>query len=1040
MITPAGPHDDASLDTDASTGATVSSSDAVPARTMALALTLPTHAPAASGAPSWSAGDVLARGIVVERHLGRGGMGDVYLAVQPSTDERFAVKRARVATDALRAALFEEVRSWIDLPAHPHVVACRFVRLVGHELAVFAEYVGGGSLEDWIADGRVDELGLALRLAMELAFGLDAAHGSGLVHQDVKPANAFIGTDGTLKVGDFGLARFRTRRAAGAEATVPVEAMTPAFCSPEQANGADVGIGTDVWSWGLTVLQMFTRDLAWSFGMEAPDALARVRAGLAPTHVPLPAAVAEILERCFAPHPSDRWRSLADAADALGAVHASSCAAPHPHAPEWRARPPTGAKTLAYGAGWRPGSHWLADALRLAGSDPREAAHVGAGDAARSPIARAMGDLALLDRASAILEARARDGDAMAARTLGFLAHEHSLVLRFVGDLDGALVRAHRARETLERAAIDDVSRAFAIDVARAIDACASLELAVGRRDEARLLHDAALERLERLRDGGATGHDDVAIDLASCLAGRARVSLEAGRAGEALRDAEGAIAALAGAEPEPEQPARAHELALHVRMVRSAALLALGDHDGVIAVTEEALALADEVLAASPPAVAVLRRNRASALESLGRGREALADREADVATLGRIVLVEGRDDLGPDLAGAQMGLAAALLREGRRDEALAHAREAAERLDAKVRLAGRADLDGVLADLHVQHAFVRLGAGDAVRAQVLGALAVALRREQVERDGRLELRVELAIALQHLGNIRVLAGAAQAAMEPLEEALALLAPFGAEGAAEQPRTLATRARARDDVAAARARLGDLAGALADVTQAASLYAALVARGDAADHARALAWSSLKRCALLVATGDASRADGELGALLEAWADGPVPGLAEDVRAGVRAQALRQRREVELARGDVVAAVASSRALVAVLAPGADRSGGVAPWVEACLALAQLCGATGAHMDAFAVTDEVVERLAPLAAESGDRVADLACARVLRAASGFNLGRLDAARADARQGMAGLSTELARTGRADLEQMLRWAMTVFHGHLDDVS
>ena len=75
------------------------------------------------------------------------------------------------------------------------------------EIAVFAEYVAGGSLHDWIVDRKLTRLEDILDVAIQFAWGLDAVHEAGLVHQDVKPGNVLLTPNGVVKVTDFGLAR-----------------------------------------------------------------------------------------------------------------------------------------------------------------------------------------------------------------------------------------------------------------------------------------------------------------------------------------------------------------------------------------------------------------------------------------------------------------------------------------------------------------------------------------------------------------------------------------------------------------------------------------------------------------------------------------------------------------------------------------------------------------------------------------------------------------------------------------------------------------
>ena len=176
----------------------------------------------AAAPTDWSVGQGILDDYVVERELGAGGMGKVYLLRSRSTGQPFAVKRAFLRNEDSRRNFLAELRTWIDLPEHPHLVACRFFRTVGDEVVIFAEFVEGGSLADWIRDRRLKGLEQILDVAIQFAWGLHAAHELGLVHQDVKPGNALMTGDGLLKVGDFGLARAaqsppwgRTRRGCG---------------------------------------------------------------------------------------------------------------------------------------------------------------------------------------------------------------------------------------------------------------------------------------------------------------------------------------------------------------------------------------------------------------------------------------------------------------------------------------------------------------------------------------------------------------------------------------------------------------------------------------------------------------------------------------------------------------------------------------------------------------------------------------------------------------------------------------------------------
>src|SRR6266478_464659 len=154
----------------------------------------------------WHSGQTLLDDFVVQRVLGEGGMGKVYLVKSRTTNMRFAVKRAKGLSEGERRNFLAELQTWIDLPEHPNLVPCRFFRTVGDEVLIFAECVGGGSLKNWIDSRKLYEGGAEkgleriLDTAIQFAWGLNCVHELGLVHQDVKPANVMMDRDAQVAV------------------------------------------------------------------------------------------------------------------------------------------------------------------------------------------------------------------------------------------------------------------------------------------------------------------------------------------------------------------------------------------------------------------------------------------------------------------------------------------------------------------------------------------------------------------------------------------------------------------------------------------------------------------------------------------------------------------------------------------------------------------------------------------------------------------------------------------------------------------------
>ncbi|MFD7325256.1 protein kinase [Streptomyces sp. NPDC059875] len=307
------------------------------------------HGPVPPPAAVWRVGDVIEGRYEVLRVHEQGGMGLVYRVRHLTWGTDLAMKRPRPAHlrgPEDRERFVAEADLWISLGLHPHVCGCHFVRVVDGVPCVFAEYVPGGSLADWIRDGRLyegatdDVLARILRVAAQMAWGLDHAHRRSLVHRDVKPANVLLDLDGTAKVTDFGLAGAHVGASASPDPAGGAGAWhTAAYASPEQAGGRTVGwvLGrrSDVYSFAVSVLEMFTGGVTWMAGPAAGAALEEHLADPGTTMgrtPPMPHELAELLRRCLQRNATLRPRSMGEIADELTALHERSTgrAAPPP--------------------------------------------------------------------------------------------------------------------------------------------------------------------------------------------------------------------------------------------------------------------------------------------------------------------------------------------------------------------------------------------------------------------------------------------------------------------------------------------------------------------------------------------------------------------------------------------------------------------------------------------------------------------------------------------------------------------------------------
>jgi serine/threonine-protein kinase len=196
----------------------------------------------------------------VERPIGRGGMGEVFLAWDDRLERRVAIKRIR--KDAgLSAEQRERFRREARLAARlSHSAVVQIYDLVSGDAddAIVMEYVEGRTLAERLVEGPL-EIGEALRLAQEIAQGLAAAHEAGLIHRDLKAANVLVTPAGHAKILDFGLSRPAVRRSDEEPLTRQGFVIGTFYAmSPEQARGEEVDQRSDLFSLGILLYQMLT--------------------------------------------------------------------------------------------------------------------------------------------------------------------------------------------------------------------------------------------------------------------------------------------------------------------------------------------------------------------------------------------------------------------------------------------------------------------------------------------------------------------------------------------------------------------------------------------------------------------------------------------------------------------------------------------------------------------------------------------------------------------------------------------------------------
>lgn len=258
--------------------------------------------------------------------IGRGGMGEVYRARDTRLDRTVAIKIvSEELSNSTTSQRFEREARAISSLNHPNICTLHDIGRDNGDQYLVLEYVEGETLAARIRKGRlsVDQV---LRYAIQIADALDEAHRNGVIHRDLKPGNIMLTKSG-VKVLDFGLAKLNSV-VSGGSATKETLALTREgtvigtvqYMAPEQLQGKQIDLRSDIFAFGAVVYEMITGRKAFEGSDQASVTAAILHTDPQPPAMlqpQMPTALDRVIRKCLAKDPQDRWQTARDLKDEL---------------------------------------------------------------------------------------------------------------------------------------------------------------------------------------------------------------------------------------------------------------------------------------------------------------------------------------------------------------------------------------------------------------------------------------------------------------------------------------------------------------------------------------------------------------------------------------------------------------------------------------------------------------------------------------------------------------------------------------------------
>ncbi len=258
--------------------------------------------------------------------IGKGGMGEVFLAQDTKLDRKVALKilPPEFAEDKDRMSRFVREAKSASALNHPNIITIHEIGESDGTHFIATEFIDGKTLNDYKKANPLNYKS-ALEIAIQVASALDEAHAAGIVHRDIKPDNVMIRANGLAKILDFGIAKLSTPKTINEEDATAIKGGTSPgmiigtanYMSPEQAKGKVVDARTDIFSFGVVLYEMIAGHLPF----EGENALEMIGAILnkepKPLNSDVPTEITKIINKCLRKDRDERYQTIKDVGNDL---------------------------------------------------------------------------------------------------------------------------------------------------------------------------------------------------------------------------------------------------------------------------------------------------------------------------------------------------------------------------------------------------------------------------------------------------------------------------------------------------------------------------------------------------------------------------------------------------------------------------------------------------------------------------------------------------------------------------------------------------